>query len=275
MVTTPYICISEESSTIEYDFINSISRSYNIIGYPTRFEAENALIINAACPVVDLQYSSMVRKTITVTGVEGFDDEWVGSATWENYEPPSITTEVLSGSTAVTGSNVKISFRHVGSYGPGGSTPNFSGYINQTVEGGVEGANWDIASTSFTLKKYYAKGTYSLAWMANAAAYVGLPNTVPWRGFGTGTLKIVGIDGSSNSGEYDEISYRFAALPTYENVVIPSPLGNIVVPEVLGWQLLHTSSKYIYDGNGDKYLVPYAAHVDELSPGVDINGLIP
>lgn len=201
----PYICLKNESSNIEYDVITSISRTYEISGYASRYLAEQALM--AFAPVVDPDYGDMIRKDMTVTGIDEFPEDWEGAATWEVYIPPSTSSEVITGTTGVTQANVKISHRHVGGYGPGGTAPpDFTGYINMTKDG-VEGASWDIPTTSFTLKKLYAKGTYTLAWLANASQYVGLPNTLPWRGFGSGEVKIVGIDGSNDAGQYDEIIY--------------------------------------------------------------------
>jgi hypothetical protein len=271
------VCIVDESSSILYNNMVQVTRRYNLHEYATRYLAEGAIL--TAAPLVDSNYSFMTRKDITVTQPNPeITDEWEASVTWEEYIPPAITTsanEVLSGSITVTSQLQKTTFSHVGSYGPGGSTPNFGGLINDTGEGGVEGANIDVPVLGFNIKRNYTKGTFNLAWLANAASYVGLPNNATWRGFGIGEVKLIGVDGSNDSGKFDVVTFNFAASPSFTNIIIPSLFGNITVPSKLGWQYLHVQyDTYTDPATGTQMDSPYAAHVDELQPGVNLSGLI-
>jgi len=273
------VCIVDESSVILYDNMVSITRNYNLHGYATRYAAEGAILQNA--PLTDTNYSFMVRKDINVTQPNAeILDEWEASVTWEEYIPPTVTTtanEVLSGSVSVTSQLQKTTFNHVGTFAPAGQTaPEFNGLINYTgVESGAEGANIDIPVVSFNIKRNYSKGTFNLAWLANAASFVGLPNNAAWRGFGIGEVKLIGVDGSNDAGKFDVVTFNFAASPSFTNIVIPSLYGNITVPSKLGWQYLHVQYGTAIDPNtNDLVDTPIAAHVDELTPGVNLNNLL-
>ena len=273
------VCIVDESSSILYDNMVQISRQYNMHGYATRFAAEGAILI--AAPLTDTNYSFMIRKDINVTQPNPeILDEWEATVTWEEYIPPAITTsanEVLSGSVSVTSQLQKTTYNHVSTTAPAGQTaPAFNGLINYTgVESGAEGANIDIPVVSFNIKRNYAKGAFTLAFLANAASFVGLPNNVAWRGFGIGEVKLIGVDGSNDSGKFDAVTFSFAASPSFTNIVIPSLYGNITVPSKLGWQYLHVQYTTAIDPNTfDLVDTPIAAHVDELTPGVNLNNLL-
>lgn len=270
------VCIVDESSSILYNNMVQITRRYNLHDYASRYLAEGA-ILNAA-PLTDTNYSFMVRKDINVTQPNPeIEDEWEATVTWEEYIPPELTTtsnEVLSGSVGVTSQLQKTSFTHVGSYAPPGEpVPDFNGLINYT-EDGAEGANIDIPVLTFNIKRNYAKGTFTLAWLANAASFVGLPNNAAWRGFGIGEVKLVGVEGSNDAGKFDVVTFAFAASPSFTNIVIPSLLGNITVPSKLGWQYLHVNYEKVRNNNGVLVDTPIAAHVDELTPGVNLNNLL-
>jgi hypothetical protein len=267
------VCLSDESMDGEYDYVASVTRSYNMHEYATRALAEAALF--AFAPLVDPDYSNLTRKSFSSSSVTGYEDEWTGTVVWEEYDPPVVGQETLTGSISVTSQVVKQTFRHVASYGPDPLvTPGFSGLINATPEG-PEGAAIDIPVVTFTITKQYAKGTFTTAFLANATAYVGLPNTIAWRNFASGEVKLVGVDGSSNAGQFDPVSYQFSASPTFNGIVIPSPLGNITVTQKLGWQYLHIQYRTFTDPvSGLPTQVPFAAHVDELTPGVNLNLLL-
>lgn len=271
------VCIIDESSTILYNNMVSIQRNYNLHGYATRYLAEGAILTTA--PLTDTNYSFMVRKDINVTQPDpGIEDEWVASVTWEEYIPPEVTTtanEVLSGTVGTTSQLQKTSFSHVGTFVPQGqSPPDFCGLINYSEEDGAEGANIDIPVVTFNIKRNYQKGTFTLAWLANAASFVGLPNNTTWRGFGIGEVKLVGVEGSNDSGKFDTVTFNFAASPSFTNIVIPSLLGNITVPSKLGWQYLHVNYEKVRNNNGVLVDTPTAAHVDELTPGTNLNNLL-
>lgn len=270
------VCIVDESSSILYNNMVQISRRYNLHGYASRYLAEGAII--ASAPLTDTNYSFMVRKDINVTQPNPeILDEWEATVTWEEYIPPEVTTssnEVLSGTVGVTSQLQKTTFNHVGSFAPAGQpTPDFTGLINYT-EDGAQGANIDIPVLTFSIKRNYTKGTFNLAWLATAASFVGLPNNATWRGFGIGEVKLVGVDGSNDSGKFDVVTFNFAASPSFTNIVIPSLFGNITVPSKLGWQYLHVQYEPTIDSRGHKVDSPIAAHVDELTPGVNLNNLL-
>jgi len=269
------VCIVDESSAILYNNMVSVTRNYNLHGYATRYAAEGA-ILNAA-PLTDSNYSFMTRKDINVTQPNAeITDEWEASVTWEEYIPPELTTltnETLSGNVGVTTQLQKTTFNHVGSYGIGGTTPDFNGLINTTPDG-AEGANIDIPVLTFSIKRNYAKGVFNLAWLTNAASFVGLPNNAAWRGFGVGEVKLVGVDGSNDAGKFDVVTFNFAASPSFTNIVIPTLTGNITVPSKLGWQYMHVQYEKTYNSEGTLIESPFAVHVDELQPGVNLNNLL-
>lgn len=270
------ICIASQSSTGERSTIKSVSRSYALHEFSTRALAEAALLSHSSCPLVDSDYGTLVRKPFTVRQKSAKQtDEWLADVTWERYVPEVLDNEKLTGSISLSSQNVKTTYSHVGSYGPGGGTALDAGGLINVTSDGAEGVDLDIPVLSFTIERQYAAGTWDLAFMQNAFPYVGLPNNVAWRNFGIGEVRIVGVDGREGDGDFDPISFSFQASPSFTNLVIPSPLGNITVPSKLGWQYLHVQYIDFHDATtGFTSKVAHTAHVDEISPGVNINGLI-
>ena len=269
------VCLVNETSSWNGLEISSINRTYNLRGYTSREQAEGAFL--AQSPQSDIAYPQLSRSSLTVTGDEESVDTqvWIGEATWELQSSPSLQKEIITGSISLGQGTVRTSFRHVGSWdkdGPLGPDA-FNGFINASGES-VEGASQPEPQLSFTLQKFYPKGTYTIGYQQNAANYVGLPNTAQWRSFGSGTLMLTAVNGSNDGGTYDPISFSFTAKPTLFNVQIPVKGGTITIPQILGYQYLHFDQEEYQPDNAPKIMVPTKAHLDELSKGVDINGLV-
>ena len=143
----------------------------------------------------------------------------------------------------------------------------------------VEGQDVEFPVVTFTIRKTYAKGYGNIARTIVLNDYAGKPNSVGWRGFGPQTVKLTGADVSNHDDDEDIVAYTFAASPTVVGISIPSPFGLISVPQKLGWQLLSiTSAPFTQGGAGESGLtveVPHTAHVDELTPTIDYNSILP
>lgn len=271
------VCIVDESVSGESPSVTGITRTYNIKEYTTYDAAVSALLSSPACPTADAVYTTLVRDKFSVNPVENVDgdDYWTGTVNWKEFIPPTLGREILSGTISSSTQRIKATYNHVGSYGPGGGQAmNAGGGINVTSDG-VEGVDISIPVLSFAIQREYAKGTFTLAWLANAMTYANKPNNASWRGFGIGTVMLTNVTGTDDGKQFDSITFNFEASPTFTNLVIPSPLGNITIPSKLGWQYLHIQYLHRYDtATGLTYPVPHTAHVDELTPGVNLNTLI-
>ena len=270
------ICIIDESSVIEHLNIVSITRRYRLKGFPSRFAAENVLAASPLCPLIDPNYPRLVRRPLILNSKVNITDEFEAEVEWEDFIPPIVDREILSGSISLVTQNIKNTYRHVGSFGPGGAQAMDAGGLINVTSDGANGVDVEFPVLNFSIARLHPKGFFGLPFLAFASTFTGLPNTVPWRGFGSGTVRLTGIDGSEDTGEdHDEVIYSFQASPTIQNIVIESPLGDITVPEKLGWQYLHVQSVERHDpATGLTSFVPHTAHVDELTDGVDINGLL-
>ena len=271
------ICIVDESSTIEFQNIVGVTRTYRLKGFSSRFAAEQSLAASILCPLVDPNYPRLVRRPLEVSSKVNIFDEYDATVSWEDYIPPEVNREILSGSVSLVTQNVKNTFRHVGSFGPGTEDPlDAGGLINVTSEG-ASGVDVEFPVMNFSIARLYPKGFFNLNFLVAAHEFAGLPNTTPWRGFGSGTVRLTGIGGSEDTGEdHDEVVFDFQTSPTVANVVISSPLGDITIPEKLGWQYIHIQSVEHHDpATGITSFVPHTAHVDELTAGVDLNLILP
>ena len=129
------VCIKNQSSESEYQTIKSVTRKYQLHAFATRVAAEAALIASPKCPLLDPDYPLLVRRPISVNSTN-IEDEWTADVTWEHFIPQEVGREILSGSISLTTQNVKTTYNHVGSYGPGSIAPmNAGGMINVTSEG--------------------------------------------------------------------------------------------------------------------------------------------
>lgn len=274
----PTICLVSESSAAEYMMPRSITRNYNLHNFSSRFAAENALVVSPLCPIQDPDYPFLTRKDISINGNQksSVDGEYTATTTWEYHLPDEENLEVLSGSVSLTTQNIKYTFKHIDSYGPGTLAPMDVGGALNVGQDGIDGLDLEFPVLAFSIRKSFLKGTFNLGFLTNAFDFVGKPNSSDWRGFGEQTIKLVGVDGSNDSSEFDEVTFAFEASPTFTNITIPSPMGNIQVPEKKGWQYLHVTAIPRRDsGNSERKIwIPHTAHVDEPGPTVNLNGLI-
>lgn len=271
----PKICFVNSTSESEYNSIRSVTRNYNLFDFADRATAENALVAHPLCPLVDFDYPLLVRKPLSVVQNKKNLNNFTASATWEYFIPQEVGREILSGSISLTSQNVKNTYNHIGSYGPGTNMPiDAGGLINVTKEG-ADGVDVEFPVLSFSLQRSFPKGTFNLGFLVAATPFAGLPNSSNWRGFSPQTVKLSGVDGTNDDEEFDNITFSFQASPTFTNIVIPSPLGDITIPEKKGWQYLHVQSVERHDpSTGFTSWVPHTAHVDEVGPTIDLNGLI-
>ena len=149
------------------------------------------------------------------------------------------------------------------------------GLLNVTSEG-ANGVDTEFPVLNFSIARLYPQGTFNLNFLVAAHGFAGKPNTIPWRGFGSGTIRLLGVDGNEATGEdHDEIVFSFQASPTIADIVTPSPLGDITIPEKLAWLYLHLqSAEHHVETTGLTSFVSHTAHVDELTEGVDLNLLL-
>ena len=185
----PEICIVDESLEGEYTLAKSVTRRYNLKEYATRFAAEAALLAHSTCPIVDPDYSTLIRKRIQVRQTTpDVTNVFSATVTWEEFIPPQVDREILTGSLTTSTIRVKQTFNHIGSFGPGANAAmNAGGAINVTSNG-VEGVDFRYPVLGFQIRRLYVKGTFTLAWLANAATFTHKPNSLIWRGFAPGEI---------------------------------------------------------------------------------------
>ena len=270
------ICIVDQQSTFEFLNPVEVTRTYRLKGFATRFDAEQALSVSPLCPIIDPDYPRLVRRPFEVRSKVNIRDQFDATVSWQDFIPPEIDREILSGSISLITQNVKNTYRHVGSYGPGTMDPMDAGGLLNVTSDGANGVDVEFPVLNFNLARLYPKGTFNLGFLAFAQPFAGRPNNAPWRGFDNGTIRLSGVDGSEDTGEdHDEIVFSFQASPTITNIQIDSPLGMITVPEKQGFAYLHIQSvEHHDDTTGITSFVPHTAHVDELTDGIDLNALI-
>ena len=108
------ICIVKEDSVFEHLNVVGITRTYHLKGFASRFDAEQALAISPLCPLIDPNYPRMVRRPFEVNGKQNIPDQFDATVSWQDFIPPIINRELLSGSVSLISQNVKNTYRHVG-----------------------------------------------------------------------------------------------------------------------------------------------------------------
>lgn len=279
--TDPHICIESSESEIEDDRMQSITRVYTLSNFSSRLNAESSLLLSPLCPGVDGSYPQCLRRSVSVKELayDASRDEVDFTATvqWVRWRPPVVDRETISSAINSQTQRVKRTYEHIGSYAPAGQTAiDAHGMINLT-EGGAEGVDIPIPILSFEISRLYNKGTATLATAANVFEYVEKPNSVTWRGFAPGTIKIIGINMDDSDPEFDRIGWAFAASQNYTDIVIPTPNGNITVPEKKGWDYLHITEipdPTQTDSEGFVKWIPHTAHVEQMTETKNLNDVI-
>lgn len=275
------MCIIREFSDSDRKFgIQMITREYNMLGFDTRFDAEVYAQFNA--PLLHPDYPAFLARDTIRISTTTLDDHFKATVVWRRFEPDVIGDEIITGSVAGQTQRVRQGVSHVGSYAAanGPAAANRYGMLNAT-EQGVEGLDVPFPALTFNIRKTYLRGTAAnLPALVNLMEYVERPNSVPWRGFGPGTVKIISAEVSNQDDNEDVIDWSFAASPTFTNIVVQGVYGPIVIPEKRGWDYLWVEyyKHEAEDMNGNKlgWVIdtPVAAHVDVVQNYANLNDVI-
>jgi hypothetical protein len=277
------ICIINEELEFnqEENSDTKLTVYYEILDYVDVNAARLALLQTA--PFVRPDYPHLVRREVQVDEYDTHPGEFSGEVTYEQWTPDSIGDEVISGGVGIQTVNVTYSYFHVGDYGPGGgevTIQSFGGLNIKEDEGGFmvpQGFDVEFPTLNFSIKKTYLKGYGIINTLVTLNGYVGKPNSVPWRGFGPQTVKLSGVEVATEDADEDVVTYSFSASPTVTNIVIPTGWGSgaIVIPEKKGWELLTITSK-AKEINGSHFVsMPHTAHINQLTPLVNLNDILP
>jgi len=263
-----------------FDQPDTVRRSYTIFvddPTPTRFAAEQLLLASVDCPDVDFNYSGLFRKDVAVEDVGGVHGEYTATATWERWRPEVVDTEFLSGSVSQNIVNVQVPFNRVGSYTalPAGQIHDPNAPIGQTVDG-VDGVDWPESVLTFSIRRIYANGTFTLPLLVQLSEFCNKPNSAPWRGFGIGNAMLMAVDGDDSDSENDEITYTFQAKKAYSNLSVPAQGGTITIPLKRGFDYLwyYMTKPATPPASGMLSPSVHTAYVDEIEEMVDLNLII-
>lgn len=274
------VCLIKEGGQNyeEVDTPRTRYREYDLRGYPTYEEAEAALLADPEASFLHPVSSILLRKDWSLDEFDTHPGEWRARVNWERWTPDIIGDEKISGSISLQTVNVNYAFNHVGDFAAAGQSPirSYGGLnlkMNENNTFTPQGLSVEFPLLTFTIEKTYEKGFSNVARIINLNDFIGRPNEFPWRGLGPQTVRLKAADVQDHDDNEDLINFTFEMSPTLVNIVIPSPLGDILVPQKLGFQLLSiTSIPITQDGDSDLTIdSPHTAHIDEPSPLCDLN----
>ncbi len=263
----------------------SITRNFTIrvtSNKPSRQTAEIDLLNSGNAPKLDPSYSVLHRKSVSVTSIPGFLDQYEASVTWEKWNPQDEGEEFLGGNVSIVNETVYRPEKRMQTKWAAQATErdlpdliNVSFGATEDDRGGVNGIDIPRPMLAFSIKKYYTSGTFNLGLLQTLNGYVGRPNSSGWRGFLPHTVRISGISGSNDNPDRDEITWSFEALPSQNDITVQSPLGDISGISKRGWDYLWLVTETHNDPGGWAAQAPAAVVVDQLVPEVNLNAVIP
>ncbi len=210
----------------------SVELRYTIRGTNDDVEARSNLV--ATAPSFYDPYGGgwffLPRDTITVQPVG--DLLWEGIVRYGTIPPTN--ESVFSFDTGGGTQHITQSRQTVESYAPSGQTaPDFKGAIGVTNDS-VEGVDITVPVYQFSETHYLPDETVTPAYRYVLFQLTGKVNSAAFKGFGQGEVLFLGATGSKRGTGDWEVSYRFAASASVNNLTI----GEITGIDKKGWEYL-------------------------------------
>lgn len=222
--------------------------------------------------VLPTSYTFQSGRTAGLTALqikEDSDFNWTATASYSVFEPKAandVEYEFEAGTQSIT---LTHSLGTTPYTGGGRVAPDFSGGINVSSDGKVQGIQTERPKFSFSLTKYWPTVLITGAYQFTIAGLAGAVNSVPYATpggtFPAGSLKFLGSSGRINGNQWP-ITYRFEYSPNETNVTV----GDITVASRDGWDYLDVYRRTIEDTTSKKKIeVPHSAYVHQVSPRAD------
>ena len=205
----------------------SVDLLYGVLG--TESDLEVKLIVEATIPAF---YAGLVFQHYRIQHLGG--GIWDVTVHYARKEPKRQASHSFSFDTSGGTQKITQSLQTIGRYAaPGKQAPNFHGAINVSGDS-VEGIDITLPVYNWTETYYLPNSQITATYKANLFLLTGRVNDAPFRGFARGGVLFLGASGSKRGTEDWEITFKFAASPNAENLVI----GDITVPAKEGWHYL-------------------------------------
>jgi len=124
---------------------------------------------------------------------------------------------------------------------------------------GVEGVDITVPCYKWTETHWLSNGLIDDAYRQLVAHLTGRTNDAPFRGFATGEVLFLGVQGGHRGDDEDwELTYHFAQSDNRDDITI----GDIDNIEKKGWEYVWTQYEWTEVGSGaEKVIVPQPKHV--------------
>lgn len=233
----------------------SIELRYVLQGSGTDADAKAAL--KAEAPTT---YDGLVRSSVGVDEEEGGGGLWTG---YVRYSPNSIMLaagdERYSFTTAGGTQHIVVSREITQRYGIFAAGPtDFGGLIGVTKDGDVAGTDIGMPVFHFQVTRAFGPGDITEAFQNTLADATWCTNSGSFRGFATGEVIFMGVEGTERADGFFELVFHFARVPNRTGL----QLGAITGIAVKGWEVVDVFYEKKLVGTGaNSVLADYPAGV--------------
>lgn len=206
------------------------------------------------------------------SGTDGKPNVWDGTVRYgaTDDSPPQTGESVFNFDTGGGSQHITQSLGTVGVHAaPGTTAPFFGGAIGVT-DTSVEGVDIIVPVYNFAETHYLPASMVTLAYRQTLFHLTGKVNDAPFKGTASGECLFLGASGSKRGIEDWEITFRFAASPNQNNLVV----GDITGIAKGGWDYLWVRYQDVEDASA-KALVkrPLAVYVERVYHFGNFSGL--
>lgn len=213
------------------------SQDVEYLAYGTDNEDEAASFVQSNAPATIIVAGDTELPMTEVKITERLGDRlWVIAVTYGTVDQSVATPADETVSFDTTGTRAKItnSLNTTSYPAPGVTAPNFRGAIGVT-KSGVEGVEVQLPGLTFSLKKVFAPGAITQAYINLLADLTGKYNNAPFVGRAAGEVRFDGATGDQkNLLDSTQVTFKFTVSPNQTNFQV----AGITVASKKGWQYL-------------------------------------
>ena len=232
----------------------AIDLLFSIQGTDDDLEVKRDLLATAP-----LLYDGLIRQGLNIKQIGPL--VWEGTVRYGERKRPETGESSFSFDTGGGTQHVTQSLQTINRYAPSGKTaPDFKGAIGVNGDN-VEGVDITVPVYSFSETHYLAAELVTTAYKNTLFTLTGRVNVAAFRGFAAGEVLFLGASGAKRGEEDWEITFRFAASPNANYLVV----GDITGISKKGWEYLWVRYQDVED-TAAKTIVkrPLAAYVERV-----------
>ncbi|MEZ6057203.1 MAG: hypothetical protein R3C01_10915 [Planctomycetaceae bacterium] len=214
-------------------------------------------------------FGDLVKESVQITERLG-EEAWQGEVRWSLRVPPETGESTFTFDTGGGTQHITQSLGTVGRYAPLDEVaPDFGGAIGVTPDG-VEGVDIQVPVYQFSETHYLPPELVTAQYKGLLFSLTGAVCSEPFRGFQPGEVLFLGASGSVRSQTDWELSYKFAASPNVEGLVV----GEITGITKRGWDYLWVRYEPVEDKSSHTLVKrPQAVYVEQVYPYASFAGL--